>query len=503
MCVFDQRRSMALFGAVLAVLCLKPGIGRAEPTNEEGPDDEFAPPTFSYETAAGQNYLRAVIEFEAVFAVGLLYYVTTTDRNWDLGYRWETYEQKFHWDAFGIDQNHFGTNFIGHPLGGAGYYAAARSNRLSAFESFAFSFAGSLLWEYFGEITERVSLNDTVVTPTAGVAIGEATTQLGAFFDRSSPTSRNRILGVAFAPFKSFNDWADGLELKRARHGWATREWHRFDLEAGGVVVSGADAPLYGGVEVRLGSRLARLPDYDGPGRHSSWFSDGNVSEMDFALRLSDQGLSDVSFLTRVMLAGYYFRDAHPRRDRVSGGGVVIGPTTAFEYSLHDYGASGGPDRISYVQPLALSLLHRVALGSATLATDMHAGPGLGGLNAHAHEAYTGSSELLPEVLRLHRYYFGVGGMASVSALLDYRGLELGAAMSVDGYEVIQDRLPSGDVPIRDVRAKTSARLGFNFPRTPAFIRVRGEHLLRSGAMGEARAESRELTSGLSLGGVF
>jgi hypothetical protein len=493
----------ALANAFAALVCVAPRAAGAEPSFEPRPSDEVAPPTMSYESAADKNYLRAVIEFEAVFGVGLLYYVTTTDRNWDLGYRWDTYERKFRWDAFGTDQNHFGTNFIGHPLGGAGYYLSARSNRLSAFEAFSFSFAGSLLWEYFGEITERVSLNDTVVTPTAGVAIGEATTQLGAFFDRSSGSQQNRVLGVVFGPFKSLNDWADDLVLRRSRSVWAAGEWHRFDLEMGGVVIRRSDASLRGGAMFHLGERLARLPDYDGPGDHSFWFSDGNVSGMDLSLTVGDGGLSDLSFLTRVMLAGHYYRDARQGTKSLSGGGVVIGPTTAFEYSLHDYGSGESADRISYVQPLALSLLHRVLLGSATLATDVHAGPSLGGLSAHARGAYAGNDEELPEVLRLHRYYFGLGGLVSSSAMLSYQRLEVGASMVADGYEVIQDRPPTGDVAIRDVRARTSAQLGFHIPRSPVFIRAHGQHTLRAGAMGSARAESKELSWGLSLGGVL
>lgn len=496
-------RAKLFVGAVAASACLCSRTARAQSAHDDDADVEASPPTFSYQTRADENYLRAVVEFETVFAVGLLYYMTTSGRNWDLGYRWASYEQKFTWGAFGPDQNHFGTNFIGHPLGGAGYYVSARSNRLSPFESFAFAFAGSLLWEYFGEITERVSLNDTVVTPTAGVAIGEGATQLGAFFDRSAATPANRALGVVFAPFKSVNDWADDLRLRRASRGWAEGEWHRFDLDTRGVLIHPSGAASRGGALLHLGSQLARLPDYDVAGNHRFWFADANVSQMDLTVTFTEPGVSDLSFDTRVMLGGHYFRGAQGRPGALTGGGVVVGPTTAFEYSLHDYPSRTDIDRISYVQPLALSLLHRLELGSATLSSELHAGPSFGGLTPHAYDAYTGDSELLPEVLNLHRYYFGVGGVISLGARLSYRRLELGASMSTDAHEMIQDRPPTGDVSVRDLRSRSSARIGVRLAESPVFLRAEANHLLRVGSMGSASAESREVSWGVGLAGVF
>src|SRR5690606_36052133 len=123
------------------------------------------PPVFSYTEAWDRNYLRALLQYQAITALGVLWYITTTDldREWRLGYQWETFRGKLTGEAFGLDTNHFGTNFIGHPLGGTGYYHAARANRLTWPASFGFAIAGSLFWEYFGEVTETVSANDMLV----------------------------------------------------------------------------------------------------------------------------------------------------------------------------------------------------------------------------------------------------------------------------------------------------------------------------------------------------
>lgn len=498
--MFSGRRTIAARFLPLLLAVTAEARAGSEPSVPDEPK-----PAFLYTTPVEKNYLRAVLEFQGVFVVGLLYYVTTTDRDWDLGYRWETYDHKFRWEAFAIDQNHFGTNFIGHPLGGSGYYVSARMNHLSAFESFAFALGGSLVWEYFGEITERVSFNDMVVTPWAGVAIGEATAQLGTFFDRSGPELHHRVLGATFGPFKSVNDWADGLELRRVRSGFPRDEWHRFDLAVAGVGLERWSSPGTStstfGVYLHAGERLARLPHFTEAGRHSFWFDDGNVSSMMLEGVVTPEGLAQLMFRARVMLAGHYFRDATDR----SGGGSVIGPSTTFEYSLHDYGRipDEGLDRLALVQPLGLGLLNRASLGRAQLAAEVHVGPALAGLNAHAFPEYEGDLDELPEVLPLHHYYFGAGALGTSELELSFRSLELDIGLRAEGYEALRDSPPRGDVSITDVRLRATAGLGVQLPDSPAVARVLGRHTLRHGTMGRAHAESAELSWGFSLGGVF
>lgn len=497
-------RPCAVWLVPLLLSTATPAHAEAEPSHEDAGEEELKP-TFLYTTPTEKNYLRAVLELQGVFLVGMLYYVTTTDRNWDLGYRWETYEHKFQWGAFGIDQNHFGTNFVGHPLGGSGYYVSARMNHLSAFESFAFAFAGSLIWEYFGEITERVSMNDMIVTPWAGVAIGEATAQLGTFFDRSSPAMYNRVLGATFGPFKSVNDWADGLELQRVPYGFPKDEWHRFDLSVAAVALHRwsrpGESPTTGGAYVHLGERLARLPHFTEPGHHSVWFDDGNVSSMKLELVMTQEGLADLFYQARVMLGGYYFRDASER----SGGGGVIGPSTTFEYSLHDYqrGTEDVVDRLALVQPVALGFLHRLTLGEAKLATEVHVGPALSGLNAHAFSEYDGDTEVLPEVLPLHHYYFGAGALGTSELELAWRSLELDLGLRAEGYEALRDSPPRGDVTIRDVRLRATSGLAYRPPDSAFVTRGLVRHTLRHGTVGRAHAETDELMWGVSIGGVF
>lgn len=60
-----------------------------------------------------------------------------------------------------------------HPFHGNLYFNAGRTNGYSFFESSALAWAGSLLWEMFGE-NNRGAINDWVNTSMGGIALGEA-----------------------------------------------------------------------------------------------------------------------------------------------------------------------------------------------------------------------------------------------------------------------------------------------------------------------------------------
>jgi len=74
------------------------------------------------------------------------------------------------------DKDGFMFNYVLHPYGGAAYYMGARSLGFNVFYSFLYS-AGisTLFWEYGIEaFMEIPSIQDLIVTPVAGVVLGEA-----------------------------------------------------------------------------------------------------------------------------------------------------------------------------------------------------------------------------------------------------------------------------------------------------------------------------------------
>lgn len=73
-----------------------------------------------------------------------------------------------------IDKDRAFFNYIGHPLAGSWYYLLARDAGLTPFQSFVYSFfVSTVIWEYGVEApAERPSIQDLIVTPVIGSAVG-------------------------------------------------------------------------------------------------------------------------------------------------------------------------------------------------------------------------------------------------------------------------------------------------------------------------------------------
>jgi hypothetical protein len=74
--------------------------------------------------------------------------------------------------AWVIDDDPFEINQVGHPYQGAMYHGIARSNGLNYWQSMAYAFAGSALWEIAGETTPPAR-NDQISSGIAGPFLGE------------------------------------------------------------------------------------------------------------------------------------------------------------------------------------------------------------------------------------------------------------------------------------------------------------------------------------------
>lgn len=79
-------------------------------------------------------------------------------RNLELGFEW--------------DPNDFITNVFAHPYHGNTYFNSARTNGYSYWESVAFTWLGSMLWEFFGE-NNPGAINDWINTSLGGIMLGE------------------------------------------------------------------------------------------------------------------------------------------------------------------------------------------------------------------------------------------------------------------------------------------------------------------------------------------
>jgi hypothetical protein len=112
-------------------------------------------------------------------------------------------ETGFEWDP-----NNFNGNMFMHPYHGNVYYNAARSNGYSYWGSVPFAFAGSFIWEMFGE-NNRGAINDWVMTSLGGITIGEglhrSATMLRDNTARGAGRAFREIGGFLLDPVGGFN----------------------------------------------------------------------------------------------------------------------------------------------------------------------------------------------------------------------------------------------------------------------------------------------------------
>ncbi len=124
---------------------------------------------------------------------------TTWSRNIKTGWEW--------------DGDRFGMNFLAHPYSGGIQFTNARACGYTFFESMPFAFAGSLMWEYFGEKT-LPSYNDIINTPISGAFYGEILYRLGSNILDDRTTGAERVfreLGAAvLSPTRFMNRLIQG-----------------------------------------------------------------------------------------------------------------------------------------------------------------------------------------------------------------------------------------------------------------------------------------------------
>lgn len=508
---------------------------------DDDPQDDFA--AFPLAVRHDKHHLRAGLEVGSIVFVGFVDYLLNTsarggevregDERWSLRYDWSDLRGKLVGTHYELDANRIATNYVAHPFAGVMYFTAARSNHLSFAESWIFATLGSVTWDVFGEIRERMSINDTIVTPTGGAAIGEAMLQMSGFFDRGKKTVPNRILSTLFGPVKAVNYVFDGAEALRTTRpdalGFPTEPYHRFALYAGsGLTVqdparSGAraghrfDRAAYADVHFGLDMQVANLPGYSGAGRHARLFDDGNIASLSFDATMSQGDLVHALFATRVVPIGFYYRNASvDRHGRVSGDGAVLGMRVGFDYGAHDFDRDRARPRdlVSNVSPLGIAAEHTFEAAGLRLRTAVDIYGSMAGVQPYAL-ADARLARVLPEnevgvpsSARNNAYYHGLGVTAFPSVEARLGAFELDASLRLDNYRSIEKLDEKADtnaapIPMSDRRSLMRASLAWHPSFAAMRLAIGAQRATRAGDVGPAHASRSETSLFGTLGLIF
>jgi len=105
------------------------------------------------------------------------------------------------------DRDPFNINQLGHPYQGSMYHGFARSAGFNYWESAAYTFAGSAMWEIAGETTHP-SINDQIATGIGGTFLGEALFRMSnLILERGGGMPRfwRELAAAAVSPSTGFN----------------------------------------------------------------------------------------------------------------------------------------------------------------------------------------------------------------------------------------------------------------------------------------------------------
>lgn len=101
----------------------------------------------------------------------------------------------------------YAINQFGHPYQGSVYHGFARSAGLNYWQSLAYTFAGSAMWEIAGETTAP-SRNDQIASGIAGTFLGESLFRIASLLLENAdgpPGIRRRTSSAIVAPWAAFN----------------------------------------------------------------------------------------------------------------------------------------------------------------------------------------------------------------------------------------------------------------------------------------------------------
>ncbi|HYQ15360.1 MAG TPA: DUF3943 domain-containing protein, partial [Polyangiaceae bacterium] len=389
---------------------------------------------------------------------------------------------RFDGSAWVLDNNSIGVNFLGHPLTGGLSYSFARANHQSVAGAFAYSFLTSFVWEFLIEFKEKVSVNDVIVTPGAGLPIGEFFYKLGLYLDSGHHDSAGMdavraVLGGGVALDRKLDGRAAPDVHHRDSLGFSSAIWHDFEVRYGVSEIRSAGESSYARAHASIAAKLVTLPRYGAPVRFGRFFHGAELSSFAVDVEGSAHGWG-LAVAADTTLLGYHAQDFEASRGALRGQSFTVGSSVGYDYfrsTANRYGSveravSLPKPRLSYdvpnrreqyaaLQLPGISAKFRVLRRQFRLEGSARLQPSFAGLGAPAFYLWAAQhlDERSKHILHRQGYFYGWGGAANASlraALGPARvGFELlyGAYQSQDGLDrhpeqVTDDVHASGDV---------------------------------------------------------
>jgi hypothetical protein len=181
---------------------------------------------------------------------------------------------------------------------------------LNSLVSSLFTLRMSAFWECVSEWREAISVNDMIMTPFGGPAVGKPLFQVSSYFSHRKG-SLNRLMSFIFSPFLVANNWFDRRSGPTANT-VPDASWHRFRLFAGPTNGSYSPAEThYRQFNLGFEMETITVPGYGKAQtfRRSQFDTLSSSIFIDFSL--SSAGQEEFNIRTQAVLFGYSWQSLH------------------------------------------------------------------------------------------------------------------------------------------------------------------------------------------------
>lgn len=358
-------------------------------------------------------------------------------------------------EAWRMDNNGLMLNFLAHPFSGTAFYAVARAQHLSVPTSALYSFLTSFGWEYIVEFREKVSINDVIVTPGAGIAMGEFFHKLGLYVNSSTtpPTGFKSFARVVTGPTVALTRWVD--EDTRLGTpppddlGFSAQIHHDFRFRYAYWRGDALTASPLDRHELGFYGRLVSIPGYQQPGAFARTLTDADVTELSVGVSRSSKG-TGLELFGDTLLVGHYVQDV---ADPDNGASALVGSSIA--YYFLDSHAAGAPERRGVFHFPGIAAEAKLHWGGVRLGLWARAHADFGGIGSLAYPLWRDEfpDERPKAILLKAGYYYGIGGTGRVRASLGWGPLELRSSFEAAYYDSVEGLDRAKELVTEDVEA--------------------------------------------------
>ncbi|HRX15615.1 MAG TPA: DUF3943 domain-containing protein [Spirochaetota bacterium] len=403
-------------------------------------DDEF---NNSISSTLATNFTNTMYGVGSILGSGTVwYYLEKSNKRDQFFNSGDDIRTRFtSFDAWRFDDNLFETNAVSHPMAGAGYFLSARLNNYNQYESFLFSLGGSLVWEYFCEFQEVVSINDMIFTPVGGYAIGESFFQLVNFY---ADNSSNSSLGDTIQYYTKSQDgrYKNGLRNSQGNNPF----WYNAYLYGGYSQTDSEHYTTHFGLYTQFyGTRGVKENGY-----YNKFLYNSPYTKIEIDFGAGNTWLKDCYLFFESGHLSYVNQNLHNEK---AGYAFIATLTTAFEYRNYYY--QGFRDRIGAVSPVKLNTDFLFDYKDFSINLELGLSPNFAqvspfGLGLFYQDGY--HSDYLREhgahTTANRGYYFGYGFSSKNSLTISYKKYQSGLSYNFDYYKSINtDGLTNREEP--------------------------------------------------------